>query len=159
MRNLLLLLTVLILSANANTNANPEQADEPWGYTCTNDEVLTSLPSNVEIVGRSNTSTSVIDKKAIKVDRKAGTATVWVTYLAFPEMTADWTKEYGSKFSNLGYIKQLKIFNLKQGKYKSVTSTYYRCNGTTIETLGQSDWGYVVEGSIDDTMVKYLKTK
>lgn len=132
-------------------------ADEHWGYTCTNDEVLQFAPNNVQIIGTGSATVSTIEKGSIKVDKKANTATVWVTYIAKPLMTENWTREIGYKYSELGYIKQLKVFNLTTRKYTILSSTPYKCNGVSLGSIDvDGTWDYVVPGSIDEKLINSI---
>lgn len=160
MKRMLALLVALNLSAFANTTTEDVAPNdqEPWGYTCTNQEVMDLVPNNMRIVGKGSQTVTTIDEKAIKLDRKAGTATLWVTYVMFPEGTQSWANDYGSKFSGMGYVKQLRTYNLKKGQSRLLTASYYNCSGVHIETTGATGWGYIVEGSIDESMLKYLKS-
>lgn len=131
--------------------------EEHWGYTCSNAEVLQFTPTNLQIIGTGTATVSVIEKGSIKVDKKANTATVWVTYVAKPLMTENWTRDIGYKYSELGYVKQLKVFNLSTHKYKVLSSTPYKCNGVSLGSIdSDGTWDYVVPGSIDDMLIKSI---
>lgn len=132
-------------------------ADEHWGYTCTNDEVLQFAPNNVQIISTGSATVSTIEKGSIKVDKKTNTATVWVTYIAKPLMTENWARDIGPKYLELGYVKQLKVFNLTNHKYKVLSSTPYKCNGVSLGSVDMDGtWDYVVPGSIDDVLIKSI---
>lgn len=151
-------------SSNKVLAADQEKSDFPT-FVCVDSVTYSLLPKDLKtmIYSENSALTMIVIPETEQVDKKNKTITVWVnvivTFDGVKSITSDYN-EYGKElYKNYGYQKILVKLDTKTKKFKVITKTDYTCSGNVIKTYGDSDWGYIVPGSMTEEIYIQLKKK
>ena len=132
--------------------------EENWGFTCSNEQVRNFMPENMVIGASGNTSVLVYDGKSLQVEKKNKMVKMWITYIAFPQGTENMVKQVGENYSEYGYAKHLKFYDIKNKRTKIISIANYTCSGNALDIINEDlGWVTTVPDSLDDVVMAKIK--
>lgn len=146
-----LLATILLL--NITTQANLAASDD-LPYVCSlGDLSFIAEKYNNKLRYTYNFDNFFIDTKTAVADKQNKTIKVWEIKLLV------YSDKYYQEFPNIGYIKYLSIYDIKNNQTKTLKTVRYQCNGN-IESSNQYDnpkWDDIVPNSVGEAISDNLK--
>lgn len=133
---------------------------EDWPFVCEKSELPQFGKSDIA-GGFSNSTAFIIHAGTAKIDRKNKTIKVWETHISDSAGRDRNVNDFGGSYENYGYTKSLAVYDLQNDRVKYITSTYYECGGSVIEsfTPAKSSWSDIIPGSLGDGNLRALKQK
>jgi hypothetical protein len=163
MLSMLSLSSVSFAEEIVNTTNVAEQKDltlkEKYKLACSNEELNQIIKKSMTYSNESSQNVTLINFDTIKYDKKTKMVNVWISYISKDEGRSTYIENLGQNYSNYGYTKMFKQFDIKNKKVKILDFINYDCSGTSIDEGRILSWDNIVPDSIDDLTLEELKSK
>ena len=127
---------------------------------CTQDELSFLNDKRYFDVASSDTNPSIVaDSKTIRIDKKNKVIQVWITCEFNKKGKDGYIHDYGQNYNNFGYSKFFYFINYGNMTNKNNTSTYYNCDGSSIETIGSGQWRSIIPDSVMEGITQSIMKK
>lgn len=158
---LLVGLSVVLMGNTGEATPNTTETEDEWFMACTLDELDDTIGEGEELIGISDELSVTLHTDTIKViDRKKKLVSAWVTYYVTLEGQQSNINEYGVNYGEVGYMRQFKVFNLKNKSVSLNQSASYSCGGNNLSSNSyKTEYDHIVPGSLDESVLIELKAK
>ena len=127
---------------------------------CSEDELSFLNDKRYFFVASSDMNPAIVaDAQTIRIDRKNKVIQVWITWIANQKNRDSWIQIYGQSYNNFGHYKDLEFINYGNMTNKSNTTTFYNCDGSSIETSGAVGWNSIIPGSVMESITQAIMKK